>query len=68
MSGWQKDVPSKLFLQSYACLLGIWQLAEPPVPCREVLMLPELRPLNICFETEAYNILRPIWTSAWPKT
>lgn len=66
IDGWSAAEPSALFLRSYACLLGIWQLADPPEACKRVLERPELAPLKVCFETEARRVLTPIWIHAWP--
>ncbi|MEM8985681.1 MAG: TetR family transcriptional regulator [Pseudomonadota bacterium] len=67
VKGWPTDLPARLFLQSHACLLGVWQLAEPPDACQGVLELPELRPLNVSFEVEARLVLGALWRASWPN-
>ena len=65
--GWSASQIARLFIQSYAALLGLWQLAEPPTSCRPILALPELQALNVSFADEVRDVLNVLWTQAWPS-
>lgn len=50
-----------LLLHSYALILGLWQLAEPPAPVKEMIAAEGLVEFQFDFETQLRAALGGLW-------
>jgi hypothetical protein len=51
-----------LLLSSYALILGLWQLADPPACLRAAMRRPEMRLFRIDYEKLLTDALSALWT------
>jgi len=51
-------------MASYALMLGLWQIAEPPECLEQAMALPEMRAFRIDFETQLTTALVNLWEGA----
>lgn len=52
---------ARTLLTSYAAILGLWQVAEPPPVAAQALTDPALRSLRLDFHAELPGILAALW-------
>ena len=50
-----------LLLSSYALILGLWQLADPPACLRAAMRRPEMRMFRIDYEKQLAEALTALW-------
>ena len=53
-----------LLMASYALMLGLWQIAEPPECLKQAMALPQMRVFRIDFETQLTTALVNLWEGA----
>ena len=55
---------SRLYLQSYAYAVGLWQMADPPEAVKALLQRDDLAMFRVDFETELKAGLTALWNAA----
>ncbi len=50
-----------LLMSSYALMIGLWQLTDPPACLREAMQRPELSMFRIDFEKQLAAALLALW-------
>lgn len=53
-----------LLMNSYALIVGLWQLADPPLSLRPVMHRPEMRLFRLDFERQLTAALLDLWEAA----
>ena len=51
-------------MNSYALILGLWQLADVPVSLRAIMHRPEMQIFRIDFERQLTAALLDLWDAA----
>jgi AcrR family transcriptional regulator len=62
--GLQRGEGAALLMNSYAMIVGLWQLADPPLSLRSVMHRPEMRIFRIDFEKQLSAALLDLWEAA----
>jgi AcrR family transcriptional regulator len=55
---------ASLLMNSYALMIGLWQLADPPVCLRKVMERPDMAIFRIDFEEQLERALLDLWEAA----
>jgi hypothetical protein len=53
-----------LLMNSYAMIVGLWQLADPPLSLRPVMQRPEMQLFKLDFERQLSAALLDLWEAA----
>ncbi len=56
-----------LLMNSYAMIVGLWQLADPPLSLRPVMHRPEMQLFKLDFERQLSAALLDLWQAAQRK-
>lgn len=59
--GYDKIFSSSLFLRTYAIILGVWQLCNPPKKVQQISKKEGAEFLSPDFRDELYSTLMPFW-------
>jgi AcrR family transcriptional regulator len=51
----------RLLIDSYALILGLWQLIDPPASLREAMKRPEMQMFRIDYEAQLESALLALW-------
>jgi AcrR family transcriptional regulator len=57
-----------LLMNSYAMIVGLWQLADPPLSLRPVMHRPEMQLFKLDFERQLSAALLDLWEAAARRT
>lgn len=57
-----------LVMNSYALIVGLWQLADPPMSLRTVMHRPEMQLFKLDFERQLAAALLDLWDAAARRT
>ena len=62
--GLKRGEGAVLLMNNYAMIVGLWQLADPPLSLRPVMERPEMRIFKIDFEKQLNAALLDLWEAA----
>ena len=62
--GLRRGEGAVLLMNSYAMIVGLWQLADPPLSLRPVMNRPEMQLFKLDFERQLTAALLDLWEAA----
>jgi TetR/AcrR family transcriptional regulator len=66
--GLKRGEGAVLLMNNYAMIVGLWQLADPPLSLRPVMHRPEMQLFKLDFERQLTAALLDLWEAAARRT
>jgi TetR/AcrR family transcriptional regulator len=66
--GLKRGEGAVLLMNNYAMIVGLWQLADPPLSLRPVMHRPEMQLFKLDFERQLSAALLDLWEAAARRT